>query len=635
MKTKNKEMYVEDIVTETKEDFKRRQNARKSFENEWLLNINFYVGNQYSTINSSGELEDYNKQYFWQEKEVFNHITPIVDLRMSKLSRVRPSMSVVPFSDEEEDIACAEISKKILKAVNYKTNLTKILQTATMWSEICGTSFYKVVWNNNAGLKIGQDENGTDIFEGDVEINAVSPFEIYPDSNAYENIEDCKSIIHAKSYHVDEIKNIWGVDVKGQDIDVFTLDTISNNGGLGYSSSAVKATSTKISNQCVVIEKYESPSVEYPFGRLIIVADDKLLYIGELPFINLADGKRGFPFIKQTSISTPSCFWGSSIITRCIPIQRAYNAIKNRKHEFLNRLSMGVMAVEDGSVDTDNLEEEGLSPGKILVYRQGSNLPKMINSESVPTDFTLEEERLLNEFLSVSGVSDLLRNDVLSSGNISGVALQLLIEQDETKLVNSAEQIRDAVKNIAKFILRLYKQYAIYPHSCKLVENDGSVEMFYFKNSNIRSDEIVFETENELNETLAQKRSTILELYNSGLLHDENGKISNSVRYKILEQFGFGIWENSQDLKTLQVKRANKENFLLFKNKEMPYPKMIDDNEIHVNTHTCYMLSEEYEKLVEKYPQVENIILEHIKLHKDILSNNIANSLQNQNIENN
>ncbi len=635
MKTKNKEMYVEDIVTETKEDFKRRQNARKSFENEWLLNINFYVGNQYSTINSSGELEDYNKQYFWQEKEVFNHITPIVDLRMSKLSRVRPSMSVVPFSDEEEDIACAEISKKILKAVNYKTNLTKILQTATMWSEICGTSFYKVVWNNNAGLKIGQDENGTDIFEGDVEINAVSPFEIYPDSNAYENIEDCKSIIHAKSYHVDEIKNIWGVDVKGQDIDVFTLDTISNNGGLGYSSSAVKATSTKISNQCVVIEKYESPSVEYPFGRLIIVADDKLLYIGELPFINLADGKRGFPFIKQTSISTPSCFWGSSIITRCIPIQRAYNAIKNRKHEFLNRLSMGVMAVEDGSVDTDNLEEEGLSPGKILVYRQGSNLPKMISSESVPTDFTLEEERLLNEFLSVSGVSDLLRNDVLSGGNISGVALQLLIEQDETKLVNSAEQIRDAVKNIAKFILRLYKQYAIYPHSCKLVENDGSVEMFYFKNSNIRSDEIVFETENELNETLAQKRSTILELYNSGLLHDENGKISNSVRYKILEQFGFGIWENSQDLKTLQVKRANKENFLLFKNKEMPYPKMIDDNEIHINTHTCYMLSEEYEKLVEKYPQVEKIILEHIKLHKDILSNNIANSLQNQNIENN
>ena len=624
MRTRNKDLYVEDIVREVTEDFKARQSARKSFENEWLLNINFYIGNQYTTINNGNELEDYSKQYFWQEKEVFNHITPLIDLRMSKLSRVRPSMSVVPFSDQEQDIACAEISKKILKATNYKANLTKLIQNATMWSEICGTSFYKVVWNSNAGQVVGATENGAYLYEGDIDISVISPFEIYPDSCCYTDVNDCKSIIHAKSYHVDEIKNIWGVDVKGNDVDTFTLDVISSNGGLGYNSNSSRATTTKVKNQCVVIERYERPCVKYPFGRLIIVADDKLLYMGELPYINLENGKRGFPFIKQVSVINPGCFWGSSVINRCIPIQRAYNAVKNRKHEFLNRLSMGVLAVEDGSIDTDDLEEEGLSPGKILVYRQGSNLPTMINTDSVPTDFTIEEERLLNEFLSVSGVSDMLRNDVVS-GNISGVALQLLIEQDETKLVNSAEQIRDAVKTIAKYILRLYKQFANNPHSAKIVESDGSVEMFYFKNSNIRSDEIIFETENELNETLAQKRSTILELYNTGLLHDENGKISNAVRYKILEQFGFGIWENSQDVKTLQVKRANKENFELFKSKSIQLPKIIDDHNVHINTHICYMLSDEYEKLVKKHPEVEEIILQHIKLHKDILNNEQQN----------
>lgn len=619
MKRTNKDMYIEDIVRETQEDFKSRQFARKSFENEWLLNINFYIGNQYTTINASNELEDYSKQYFWQEKEVFNHITPLVDLRMSKLSRVRPSMSVVPFSDDDEDIACAEVSKKILKATTYRTNLSKLIQNATMWSEICGTAFYKVVWNDVSGKVIGDTDTGAKVHEGDVDISVVSPFEIYPDSASYSDLNDCKSIIHAKSYHVDEIKNIWGVEVEGRDIDTFTLDVISSNGGLGYKSNSSRATSTKVSDQCIVIEKYESPSVKYPFGRLIIVADDKLLYMGELPYTNLDNNKRGFPFVKQVSVVNPGCFWGSSIISRCIPIQRSYNAIKNRKHEFLNRLSMGVLAVEDGSVDTDDLEEEGLSPGKILVYRQGSNLPKMINMDSVPTDFTIEEERLLNEFLSVSGVSDMLRNEVISGGNISGVALQLLIEQDETKLVNSAEQIRDAVKTIAKYILRMYKQFVNYPHTARLVESDGSVEMFYFKNSNIRSDEIIFETENELNETLAQKRSTILELYNSGLLHDENGKISNAVRYKILEQFGFGIWENSQDIKTLQTKRASKENFELFQNKSMPLPKMIDDHEVHINSHTCYMLSDEYEKLLSNNPSVEEKILEHIKLHRDIL----------------
>ncbi|MCX4286529.1 MAG: hypothetical protein OSJ68_04460, partial [Clostridia bacterium] len=90
-----------------------------------------------------------------------------------------------------------------------------------------------------------------------------------------------------------------------------------------------------------------------------------------------------------------------SVIERVIPVQRAYNAVKNRKHEFLNRLAMGVLTVENGSVDTDNLEEEGLSPGKILVYRQGAEKPSLMDSGDVPADFAYEEDRLLSEFETV------------------------------------------------------------------------------------------------------------------------------------------------------------------------------------------------------------------------------------------
>lgn len=41
---------------------------------------------------------------------------------------------------------------------------------------------------------------------------------------------------------------------------------------------------------------------------------------------------------------------------------------------------MGVLAVEDGSVDLDNLEREDISPGKVIVYRQGANVPKMLTA---------------------------------------------------------------------------------------------------------------------------------------------------------------------------------------------------------------------------------------------------------------
>lgn len=622
----NKEL--EELAESIIEDFKNRQQERKRYEANWQLNINFFIGNQYCAINNNNEVVDFEKQFFWQEREVYNHIAPILEQRLSKLAKVRPTMTVVPFSDSDQDINCAKVSKNILKATSYKLNLSRIISEATVWSELCGTVFYKVTWNNNLGTTLGIDNEGNSIHEGDVQIDVVSPFEIFPDSSTYSNINDCKSIMQARVYNVDTIKDMWGIDVEGKDLDVFTLDSVNLAGGLGYYGKVNKAGKTVKHNSALVIEKYEMPTIDYPNGRLIIVADKKVVYIGELPYINKSENKRGFPFISQCSIQNPNCLWGGSVVERCIPIQRSYNAIKNRKHEFLNRISMGVMAVEDGSVDTDNLEEEGMAPGKVLIYRQGSPIPKLLSSGSVPSDFAYEEDRLLNEFLTVSGVSDLLRNSSLTT-NLSGVALELLIEQDEARLISSAEEIRQAVKEISKHILRLYKQFINGKTSSKLISNNGNIEMFYWNKSDINSDDVVFETENELNESLAQKRNMIFEIFNSGLLHDENGKLNNSVRYKLLEQLGLGIWENTQDIKTLQIKRADKENLQLLDTHNIDMPREIDNHDLHINEHTCFMLSDEFEKASKRNTNIEKLMLEHIRQHKQFRQ--ITNEKENDN----
>lgn len=616
-----KEEFENQIVDEVLKDFEERQFERKSFESTWQLNINFFLGNQYCYVSPAGDIIENGKQYFWQEKEVYNHIANIIELRQSKLSRVRPTLTVIPFSDDERDIACAKTSKKILKAVSHNLNISKILSKGTMWSEICGTAFYKVDWNNNLGKVVGLNPAGGAIKEGDVEVSVVSPFEIYPDSSTYNSIEDCMSIIYARSFHKDTVKNIWGVDVEGKNLDVYSLDGLSISGGLGYTSISNSMAKKVKKDQVVVLEKYEKPTIEYPNGRLIIVAGNKLVYNGELPYINKAENKRGFPFIRQVSIPTPNCFWGMSVIERCIPIQRAFNAVKNRKHEFMNRLTMGILAVEDGSVDVENLEEEGLSPGKVLIYRQGANGPKMLCSDNLPIDFKNEEEALLNEFKTVSGVNDFLNQSNLSYGNISGVALQLMIEQDDVKLSTSSEEIRYSAQEIAKQILRLYKQYAKLQHTSKIIGDNGTIELFYWSSSDINSEEVMFETENEINETLAQKRSMIFELLNSGLLADENGKITNTMRGKLLEQLGFGIWEATQDIKALQTKNASKENLQLLMSGKIEDPRDIDDNEVHIQEHISFILGNEFEKSKLKNSDVERLMLEHIRKHKNLIKN--------------
>ena len=605
---------INDVVKETLADFENRIKERKSFENQWQLNMNFYMGNQYCDIGYGGFVRDLDKQYFWQEREVFNHIAPIVDLRLSKLSKIKPRMLVCPATNDEQDIYTAKVGKKILDSISSKMNLNSKINQATKWSEVCGTSFYKISWNSNLGQVVAIENDGKKIKTGDVEISVCSPFEIYPDSATHEKLQDCQSIIHARAYSVSEIKQMYGVDVEGKEINVYSLDgNFSTLGGLGIGGLSTKLIETTREDSAIVIEKYVKPNEEYPEGRLIIIAGDKLVFDGELPYLNGIDGKREFPFVRQICNEEVGNFWGVSMINRLIPIQRAYNAVKNRKHEYLNRLTMGVLAVEDGSVDIDNLEEEGLAPGKILVYRQGSSAPKFLGSDSVPTDFEKEEERLLEEFNTLSGTNKFGSLDYISS-SMSGVALEILIDENESRLIFTTDSIKSAIKTIAKQILRLYKQFANFPRLVRIVGENGDLDIFYFKGSDISSDDVQFDTDNDSNYTIAQRRELIFDLLDKGLLQDENGKITNAMKAKIMENIGFGVWDSTVDLSELHIKNADTENKDIYEGKDVEI-KTVDDDKLHLNQHTAYMLKVLYNGNTDK--ETEERFLKHIQKHKE------------------
>ena len=592
-KQQEEQRFIEDVVADVKQDFANRQAFRRPYELSWQLNMNFVMGNQYCAITPRGAIEQEEKYYFWQEKQVYNHIAPIVETRLARLNRVRPKPVARPFSNSDKDIASAKLSTKILDAVRDKCQIDEIVTEVTSWSEVCGSAFYKIAWNNA---------------KGDVTITACSPFEIYPDSNVTQTVEQCSSIIHAKVYDATDVKNTWGVDVCGQDIKVFNINSVSGVGGLGYNSTVPSISQEQKTNQVLVIERYTKPSAEHPNGKLEIVAGDKLLYYGEMPYLLGEDNERTFPFVKQTSTEQPGCFWGASIVERIIPIQRAYNAVKNRKHEFLNRLAMGVMTVEDGSIDIDNLEEEGLSPGKILVYRQGAVKPSLMDSGDVPHDFNQEEDRLLQEFVTVSGVSEFARNSTTPTTVTSGVALQLIAEQDDTRLASSIDSVKLSIKKISKYILRLYKQFVTNAKLMRFVDNQKGAEIFYFKGSDIGSDDVVFETENQLTDTPATRRTMLFDLLNAGILQGKDGKLSESAKAKVLDMMGFGNWNNAQDITQLHIDRAQNENVDIDHAQILP----VDDHDLHIEEHTRFVISNF--GIVDK--TAIDKVLEHIQMHK-------------------
>ena len=585
------------LAEEVMEDFLARQEARKSIERGWELNMNFVDGNQYCNINSSGEIYEEDSGYFWQAKRVFNHIAPIVDLRCSKLNRIRPVLIVKPAGNEEADRHSASIASAILCAC--EDEIDRAVSEATVWSEICGTAFYKVIWDGNGGSAVASLDGGRRLKSGDVKICALSTFEIYPYSLSVERIEDQPSIIHARAVTVQDIYSAYGARLEGK-----SLEEIANG------SDKSRKGKDKSGGYELVIERYVRPTDEEPYGRLTIVAGGELLYDGALPYINGDNDTRGYPFVKQLALPVAGGFFGTSVVSRLIPLQRAYNAVKNRKHEFLNRISMGCVAVEDGSVDTDDLVEEGLNPGKIIVYRQGGKPPEMLTLGSVPSEFSSEEDNLIKEFSKVSGTGEITQNADGFAGITSATGLQLILEQDEERMEFARHQIKHALKHIGRQLLRLYKQYASDVRLVKFTNADDSLSLYYFKGSDISSDDVCLATDSESNLTPAQMRTFIYDILDKGLLADSDGKLSVSAKNKVLELLGFKALSGERDLSELNRSRAGEENLKMKRGEAEVKP--YDEHETHVAEHTAFLLSEELSSEAEKR------ICAHIDTHKKL-----------------
>lgn len=593
------------LAKDIEDDFSRRQAERRGLERGWQLNMKFVSGNQYCDINSAGEIEEEEKRYFWQTRRVYNYIAPVVDTRISKLGKIRPALSVRAASDDESDKQSARLSSSILAAISHDADLDSVISDATIWSETCGTAFYKVVWNFGGGATVAVDGDGKKIKQGDVKVAAVSPFEIYPYSLSEEKIENQPSIIHAKALPVQDIYAMYGVKLCGREIEEFSLSPYSVSANSGAQQDKVTA---KRHGYEIVIERYSRPSAEYPEGRLSVAAGGKLLYDGNLPYVNGIDGARGYPFIKQTSLQLAGSFFGGSVVDRLIPVQRAYNAVKCRKHEFLNRISMGTVAVEDGSVDVDELSEDGLMPGKIIVYRQGGKPPEMLTLGSVPTEFSKEEECLQTEFSKISGTGDLTRNADSFSGVTSATGLQLIIDQNDARLDNSYQQIKRAMREIGRHILRLYRQFASDLRLLKYAGESGALSLLYFKGGDITSDDVVLEADSDSNLSPAQRRAVIYEMLDRNLFSDENGNLSVSSKNKILNILGYAGFSDGRDLDKLQKMRADEENTAM-KTGDLSVNEY-DNHILHVTEHTAFLLTEKLSKAE------EGRICAHIHMHR-------------------
>lgn len=140
MKKEKKDTNI-DLAEEVQRDFENRKSARKALELQWQLNIDFVHGNQNNYITKFDTVMSLGKQFYWQEREVFNHIASMIEAKLGKLSAYKPTINVIPAGSETKDYENAKVcEKKIITSVLAKNNMDTLVERANMWSEMTGTA---------------------------------------------------------------------------------------------------------------------------------------------------------------------------------------------------------------------------------------------------------------------------------------------------------------------------------------------------------------------------------------------------------------------------------------------------------------------------------------------------------------
>jgi len=621
-----------DLVSYVDEEYERRRKDRQLYELQWQLNVNMIEGHQYCDIDPHRMVvEEVDKMYAWQEREVFNQIAPVVETRIARLTNMKPILKARAPTNSSKDARSARVSSQLLRNLYYEQGISSQMAEVFSWSETTGTCFLKSIWNPNKGPIVGNitvetvnektqepEEEHIEIREGGLSTVVVPPYEIFPDSNFRNDVKDCKSIIHARAIHIDEIKEIWGVKVDAEPATSVKLQ--KSLAGAGFSGGYNNLfTSTQLQNHAIVKEYWEIPSKKFPEGRHIIVANGKLLHEGKIYCPVGDENELVIPIERVVSIKRPGVFWGRCVVDRLIPVQRRYNALRNRKAEFLNRVAIGQYLVEEGSTDLDDLQENVGQPGYMFVYQRGFNPPQQVRNQQLPTAFDTEEAALLQEINVFSGTSDLSKQSKAPPGVKSGVAMSIALEQDDTRLSATAKNVENFLVNCGKMWLRFHQIFVSGVRILKAIGEDNVVEFLDWTGSDISSDDVYVEPFSAMAESPAQRRQMVFDLLSSGLFHNEEGIIEPSMKSKIFEMIDLGNWESADSEAQLHIAKAERQNIMLSNFQEAPvFP--YDDHLLHIERHNKFRLTVEYEEAMMENPMLEEFFQQHVDQHLEFLA---------------
>jgi len=603
------------FLSELNDLYKKSMEERLHHEIQWYKNMSFYLGRQWLVWSKKRQsLVDLAQDPGWRVRMTTNYTINFVQSKVAMLLKNKPIWNVYSMTDDMSDREGAKISQQFLDYFWRHENVNDEVKKMAHHGLIYGSGFLKAFWDVDAGPAIPDPETEEPIVLGDVNIKCVSPFEIFVDPEARSPyIRDLKWLIHAYRIGVDEFEIKYGLkasaeSVEENGIEKQYMNLVKSSGNV--EDNPMHGNSEELEEYVTIKEYYENPSPKHPQGRFILYTSEHLLFAGALP-----DGK--IPISKFDDLFVPDRFWGMSTVEQLMPLQTEYNRTRSQILENRNLMSNPKwIAPRDAIQDLDAISAE---PGEIVYYNaiQGIAPPSPMSMPSPPPYVFAQEERILQDMMAVTGISDVSLRSAPPTGVESGRAMALLAEKDETRMAPTVQSWENSLAFIGKCTLQLVKYNYMDERAIRIIGADNTARLLYMKGSDLSAPEDIDVTIGQgLGFSRLARIELLLEMFDRGIMQDPN---------KLLSLLEFGDDKDLYEEQNMDKNNAAMENIQMTQGVQVPDPTIIENHNVHLEVHRKFIKSEDF-KMVP--PAGQQLLFDHYMKTNQIVQQQMQQQAQ-------
>lgn len=648
---------ADSTLSELDELIHAAHHARRPFEPQWVINIAYYLGQQWIKVDGAGML--FNVELGDERVTLTdNRIKPTVRAAIAKQTKQQPSWVGVPKDPSDEEIQRARLRSIVFEHYWRGLQARRKLNSALWYRELTGAGFWKVTWDETLGEKVtvlARPDGGPVLLDqfgrpmkpemlqgapaevleglgqvqerqiatGDVALDLRSPFEMFLDPlGTEEGLDTCEYIGEEAIYSLEYLQRRYPNAPGLGDI----VEDTAPQAGIMEARFPGLASQLKQGRGGRGAPKRRGVRV-----REIWTGDKHCVWIPNQD-IELVAEEAPYPFKPYVMFAglPAGRLWPQAPVDDYISPQTELNKTESQIAENAERFGNPARLRSSESLAND-ADWQGL-PGEEIIYNVVTggvaDVPQFLQPPEMPGYVQNRVPQIIESLNAISGNQEVAQGTV-PEGVTAASAISMLLEANDTMLGPQIEEMKDALVDAGKRILWYLRAFAKTERMARIAGEESTWDIYAFtgeKLGDASADEV--EIGSALSQSQAAQQSGIQFMLN---LLIQNGQVPppRELR-KLMRAYGVGGMENF--FATL----GRTQRFVIEEHRRMMAGEILgdgqvdpqtsqpittntfDDDQIHVEEHTDFQMSATYQEAIRKPggQRIRQIVEMHVAEHR-------------------